>query len=60
MGRPKSENPKTFEVKTSIDEETYLILKRYCEKHQLKNSEVIRLSIERTLRIRKKNNTKEE
>ena len=53
-GRPKSENPKTIEVKARIDEETNLELIKYCEKEQITRTEVIRLGIRKVLDENKK------
>ena len=54
MGRPKSDNPKSIEVKIRIDESTNKRLIDYCEKRVLTRTEAIRNGIERVLEDDKK------
>lgn len=44
-GRPKSENPKTVEVKARIDAETNEALTKYCEKYNVTRTDVVRKGI---------------
>lgn len=48
-GRPKSNKPKTIEVKARIDEETNEKLVRYCRYHQLSRTDVVREGIKRVI-----------
>ncbi len=48
-GRPKSENPKSFEIKARIDEATNERLLAYCNKYNKTRTEVIREGLERVL-----------
>lgn len=52
-GRPKAEKPKTVEVKARIDEETNIRLEKYCEKHGVTRTDVVREGIETVLRQKK-------
>ena len=45
MGRPKTDNPKTIEVKARIDEKTNKILMEYCEKNNMTKTDVVRKGI---------------
>ena len=49
-GRPKVKKPKTIEVKARIDEETNIRLMKYCEKHNLTRTDVVRMGIEKVLK----------
>lgn len=44
-GRPKSENPKLFEVKARVDQETSERLQAYCKKHSKTITTVVREGI---------------
>lgn len=44
-GRPKSEKPKSIEVKARIDEETNKLLSKYCEENNTTRTEVVRKGI---------------
>ncbi len=44
-GRPKSENPKTVEVKARIDVETNEELIKFCKKYNLTRTDVVRKGI---------------
>lgn len=46
VGRPKSDNPKSIEVKVRIDKATNDKLLAYCEEHNILRAEAIRLGIE--------------
>ena len=48
-GRPKAERPKTVEVKARIDEETNMRLEKYCERHNVTRTDVVRKGIEAVL-----------
>lgn len=48
-GRPKSENPKSIEVKARIDAETDERLQLYCEKHGKTRTDIVREGIELVL-----------
>ncbi len=43
-GRPKSEKPKTIEVKARIDEETNNKLNDYCEKNKVTRTDAMSFS----------------
>lgn len=45
MGRPKSDNPKIFDVKVRVDKKTNERLIKYAEKHNITRTEVIRKGI---------------
>ena len=45
MGRPKSPNPKSIDIKVRIDGETNEKLLKYCKKHQITKAEAIRKGI---------------
>ncbi|CCY22197.1 putative uncharacterized protein [Firmicutes bacterium CAG:24] len=48
-GRPKSESPKTVEVKARIDEKTNEKLNYYCERHNVTRTDVVRKGIDEVL-----------
>ncbi len=48
-GRPKSEKPKTIEVKARIDEETNKRLVDYCKENSTNKTEVVRKGIDMVL-----------
>lgn len=48
-GRPKAESPKTIEVKARIDVKTNEKLNRYCEKHNVTRTDVVRMGIDEVL-----------
>ncbi|MDD3229172.1 MAG: CopG family transcriptional regulator [Oscillospiraceae bacterium] len=48
-GRPKTEKPKTIEVKARIDEETNDRLKAYCKNNSISRTEVVRKGLETVL-----------
>lgn len=48
-GRPKVDKPKTIEVKARIDVDTNNKLNKYCEKHNLTRTDVVRMGIEKVL-----------
>lgn len=45
MGRPKSDNPKTNDIKVRLDNETHKKLLDYCDKNKTTKAEVIRKAI---------------
>ena len=45
-GRPKSDRPKTIEVKARIDAETDKMLSEYCERNSVTKTDVVRKGIE--------------
>lgn len=49
-GRPKVENPKTIEVKARIDADTNQKLVRFCNKHKMSRTDVVRLGLEKVLK----------
>ncbi|PKM61416.1 MAG: CopG family transcriptional regulator [Firmicutes bacterium HGW-Firmicutes-4] len=53
-GRPKSENPKTVEVKARIDVETNEALIEYCKKYNVTRTDVVRQGIRCVLDNEKK------
>lgn len=49
MGRPKSDNPLTVEVKARIDVETNKRLNDYCKENNTTRTEVVREGIEKVI-----------
>ena len=45
MGRPKSDNPKSNDVKVRLDNATHNALLEYCQKHEITKAEAIRQGI---------------
>lgn len=45
-GRPKSDNPKSFEIKARIDAATAKRLMEYCKAHNKTRTEVLREGLE--------------
>lgn len=45
MGRPKSENPKSYDIKVRVDQYTHNELLIYCEKNGITKAEAIRQGI---------------
>ena len=45
MGRPKSDRPKSNDIKVRLDDETHEELLKYCERHQITKAEAIRQGI---------------
>lgn len=45
-GRPKSDNPKSFEIKARIDAATAKRLMEYCKAHNKTKTEVMREGLE--------------
>ena len=52
-GRPKSENPKSFEIKARIDAETNQRLQKFCDKTGKTRTQVVREGIELILAEKK-------
>lgn len=50
MGRPKSKNPKTIEVKARIDKDLNDRLVKYCEEKKLTRTDVVRQGIEMVIK----------
>lgn len=50
MGRPKSKNPKTIEVKARIDKNLNDRLVKYCEENKLTRTDVVRRGIEMVIK----------
>ncbi len=48
-GRPKSENPKSIDIKVRIDDEMNKKLIEYAAKHNISRTEVIRTGIKMVL-----------
>ncbi len=44
-GRPKSDNPKSFDLKVRFDQHTNDKLLMYCEKHGISRTEAVRQGI---------------
>ena len=53
-GRPKSDNPKTNDIKVRIDNDTLQKLIAYCEEHRISKAEAIRQGIHLILSTSKK------
>ena len=49
MGRPKSDNPKSIEVKVRIDEQTNRKISDYCDENNVSRSDVLREGINMVL-----------
>lgn len=49
MGRPKSENPLTIEVKARIDAKTNEKLIKYCKENNVTRTEVVREGIKKVI-----------
>ena len=45
VGRPKSDNPKSNDIKVRIDNENYHELLKYCEQNKITKAEAIRKGI---------------
>lgn len=52
-GRPKSDNPKTNDIKVRVNDETLRTLNDYCYKNNQTRAEVIRKAIIQFLGIKK-------
>lgn len=48
-GRPKSSNPKNYDVKVRFDKEGLELLVEFCEKNDTTRTEVIRKAVEEYL-----------
>ena len=48
-GRPIVGNPKTYEVKARLDEETHKELEEYCKKNSVTKTEVVRIGLKKVL-----------
>ena len=53
-GRPKSDNPKTVEVKARIDEDTFNRLLAYCERLGITRTDALRKGIDKVLQDEEK------
>lgn len=53
IGRPKSNNPLSVEVKARIDVQTNKRLNEYCEKTGKTRTEVVRIGIDKVLNEKK-------
>lgn len=51
-GRPKSDNPKSHDIKIRIDDMTYDELMKYCDKNKITKTEATRLGLEKLLGIK--------
>lgn len=49
-GRPKSDNPKSVDIKVRIDKELNEKLLAYCKEHNMKRAAIIRKGIEEILK----------
>lgn len=52
-GRPKSDNPKTNDIKVRLDNESHKRLLEYCEKNKISKAEAIRQGIDLVLQYKK-------
>lgn len=50
-GRPKSDNPKSFDVKVRFDKEGHEALVEYCKENNITKTEVIRRAVEAYLEL---------
>ncbi|MDO4765167.1 MAG: CopG family transcriptional regulator [Eubacteriales bacterium] len=55
IGRPKAENPKSFEIRTRVDEETNNRINVYCEKEKITRSTFLRKGIDLALESHEEN-----
>ncbi len=53
VGRPKSNNPKSIEVKVRFDEITNNKILKYCKKNNITRTELIRKGVELVLETEK-------
>jgi len=44
-GRPPIENPLCYDIRVRVDENTFVLLERYCEKHETERAAVIRKAL---------------
>lgn len=49
-GRPKSKNPKEYDVKVRLDNSTHAALLNYCEKNKITKASAIRKGIDLLLK----------
>lgn len=52
-GRPKSDNPKSHDIKVRIDDMTYEELMKYCKTNNITKTEATRLGLEKLLGLKK-------
>lgn len=50
MSRPVVGKRKDFNIRVRIDEDTYLVLQRFCNKNGVNMSEAVRMAIENFLK----------
>lgn len=53
MGRPPIDNPKQHEIRTRVDDSTYLAIEEYCKKENITRSIFLRRAIDMALSIKK-------
>lgn len=53
IGRPKSDNPKSHDIKIRIDDMTYDELMKYCKMNNITKTEATRLGLEKLLGLKK-------
>ena len=53
LGRPKSDNPKTIEVKARIDVQTNEKLENYCKENNTTRTDVVRKGINLVIESKK-------
>ena len=53
MGRPPIDNPKQHEIRTRVDNTTYLAIEEYCKKENITRSIFLRRAIDMALSIKK-------
>lgn len=52
-GRPKSDNPKSHDIKIRIDDITYDELMKYCKTNNITKTEATRIGLEKLLGLKK-------
>lgn len=54
MGRPKSNNPKSYELRTRVDSEMNEKINSFCKKERMTRSDFLRKGVELFLEVGKK------
>lgn len=48
-GRPKTDNPKSNDIKVRLDDATHIKLLEYCDKHRITKADAVRQGINMVL-----------
>nr|DAF26671.1 MAG TPA: Alginate and motility regulator [Caudoviricetes sp.] len=49
IGRPKANNPQSYEIRTRVDKDTYEKIEKFCKKNKITRSIFLRKGIEKVL-----------